>query len=49
MDYGRIDVSNYHGEGYTSAEKGSAVALPMLIIMLLCITPTHRESLMIPD
>ena len=51
MDGGRIDVYTDYGESYTCAkrERESAVASPMFIVRLLCITSTHRARVMFPD
>jgi hypothetical protein len=49
MDDGRIDVSTDDGESYTREKKDSAVVLPVFIMRLLCITSTHRTSLMFRD
>jgi hypothetical protein len=49
MDDGLNNVSADHGESYTCAQKESAVALPVFIFRLLCITCTLRTSLMFPD
>jgi len=49
MDDGGIDVSTDHGDRYTCAHKENAVALPVFIVRLLCITSTHRASLMFPN
>ena len=49
MDDARINISTDHGDSYTCAEKESAVASPVFIVRLLCVTSTHRESLMFPD
>jgi hypothetical protein len=49
VDDGRNNVSNDHGKRYTCAQKESAVALPVFIVRLLCLTCTKRSSLMFPD
>jgi hypothetical protein len=49
MGDGRINVSTDHGESYTCAKKESAVALPVFIVRLMCITSTNRASLMFPE
>jgi hypothetical protein len=49
MDDVRINVSTDHGERYTCAEDVTAFALPVFMVRLLCITYTHRASLMFPD
>jgi hypothetical protein len=49
VDDGRIDVSTYHCESYTCAEKESAVTLLMFIVRLYYITSTHSASLMFPN
>jgi hypothetical protein len=54
MDDGRINVSTNHGENYTCAERERererecAVALPVFLVRLCCVTSTHRASLPFP-
>jgi len=49
VDDGRINVYTDIGERYTCAKDETAVAFPVFIVRLLCITYTHRASLMFPN
>jgi hypothetical protein len=49
MDDVRSIISVDNGQSYTCAEDESAVALPLFIDRLLCVTSAHRGSLMFPE